>query len=261
MLVGSLFSGIGGFDLGLEWTGMEIAWQVENDPYCLKVLEKHWPDVPKFGDIKELDFEKLSPVDIVAGGDPCPSRSRARSNGPSKHPDLSGYFLAVAGRLRPQWVVRENVCAPDDVHFSAGLELLGYRTVIIRAEAASFTGQSRIRDFVIGCNQKKCFKKFISFFKNGPGTSQKKLDTRQVIACLTTHRTRYDSRDNYIWHAEEQKLRILDSEEREVFAGFPCGWTFGFSETTRARLLGNAVVPQVVYEIGRAIIIAEAMRG
>jgi DNA (cytosine-5)-methyltransferase 1 len=54
MKFGSLFAGIGGFDLGLERAGMECVWQVENDPYCNKVLEKHWPDVRRYGDVREV---------------------------------------------------------------------------------------------------------------------------------------------------------------------------------------------------------------
>lgn len=61
MKFGSLFSGIGGFDLGLERAGMECAWQVEIDDYCQRVLQKHWPDVAKWDDIKTLDS------DIVGG--------------------------------------------------------------------------------------------------------------------------------------------------------------------------------------------------
>jgi DNA (cytosine-5)-methyltransferase 1 len=71
MRVGSLFSGIGGIDLGLERAGMEIAWQVEIDEFCRRVLEKHWPRVPKYGDIRALNPADLAPVDLVAGGFPC----------------------------------------------------------------------------------------------------------------------------------------------------------------------------------------------
>ena len=55
----SLFAGIGGFDLGLERAGMKCIGQVENDPYCIKVLEKHWPDVPRWGDIRDVTAETL----------------------------------------------------------------------------------------------------------------------------------------------------------------------------------------------------------
>ena len=70
MRFGSLFAGIGGMDLGLERAGMECAWQVEIDPYCQRVLKKHWPDVPKFGDIKDCGVSNLEPVDLICGGFP-----------------------------------------------------------------------------------------------------------------------------------------------------------------------------------------------
>ena len=71
MTVGSLFSGIGGFDLGLERAGMDIRWQVERDPWCQKILAKHWPDVPRYGDVTTLTGDELEPVDLICGGFPC----------------------------------------------------------------------------------------------------------------------------------------------------------------------------------------------
>lgn len=65
---GSLFSGIGGLDIGLESTGMVCRWQVENNDYCIKVLEKHWPNTKRYGDIYELDKRTLESVDLVCGG-------------------------------------------------------------------------------------------------------------------------------------------------------------------------------------------------
>ena len=69
MRVGSLFSGIGGIDLGLERAGFDIAWQCELDDYCCRVLDRHWPGLPRYRDIRELG-DQLPPVDMLAGGFP-----------------------------------------------------------------------------------------------------------------------------------------------------------------------------------------------
>jgi len=257
-----IFSGIGGMSLGMEKAGMKTIAFCEIGKMQQEILKRNWPGIPIFNDIreiKEIDANIISKPDIIAGGDPCPIRSRARSNGASKHPDLSGYFLALVGKLRPKWVVRENVLASDDFHFASALEFLGYRTVIVRTDAATITGQSRQRDFIIGCSEETgpSFQRFIQNFQHGSGTYKTRLDTRPVIPALTTHRTRYDSRDCYIWE-EKRGLRILDSEEREAFAGFPKEWLTGLSEAACAKLFGNSIVPKVAYIIGKAIMESES---
>ena len=68
---GSLFAGVGGADLGFEAAGMECSWQVENDPACQQVLQYHWPNVPRFGDISEVNGADLPPVDVIVYGFPC----------------------------------------------------------------------------------------------------------------------------------------------------------------------------------------------
>jgi site-specific DNA-cytosine methylase len=255
MKVLDLFSGIGGFSLGLERAGMETVAFCEHGKIQRQILSRHWPNTTIFRDatnVREI-ISEVEPVDLIAGGDPCPIRSRARSNGASKHPDLSGYFLAMVGQIGPGWVVRENVPAPDSKDFIAALEALGYRAVIIRSDAATFTGQSRQRDFIVGASESAwhSFDGFLSKFEDGPGPYTTRLGTRQVAPALTTHRTRYDSRDCYIW--EGGRLRILDGEEREAFAGFPPGWLAGLSEAACATVCGNAAVPANVAAIGRAI--------
>lgn len=260
MKVLDLFSGIGGFSLGLERAGMSTVAFCEKGTIQRQILNRHWPHVKVYDDVRETAtiYEELRCVDVIAGGDPCPIRSRARSNGDSRHPDLSGYFLALVGWLRPRWVVRENVPAPDAKDFTTALEALGYRTIIVRADAAAFTGQSRQRDFIIGAGESAwhCFDSFTKNFEDGPGAYTTRLGTRQIIPALTTHRTRYDSRDCYIWE-DGRGLRILDCEEREAFAGFPAGWLAGLSEAACATVCGNAVVPAVPEMFGRAIKAAE----
>jgi DNA (cytosine-5)-methyltransferase 1 len=259
MTVGSLFSGIGGFDLGLERAGMVIQWQVENNAACRQVLFCRWPYVPHYEDIREFVELDVSAVNVICGGDPCSVHSRARSNGPSAHPDLAGFFLSVVGRLRPQWVVRENVLAPTVAWFDAALNALGYGTIVVRLDAAMATCQSRKRDFIVGCRQatRARVAEVFADAEDGPGPSASRLETRPVAPCLTTHRTRYDSRDCYIFEPK-RGLRILDGDERDALAGLPEGWTAGFSEATRARMCGNAVPPVLAEWLGRRIVAVEA---
>lgn len=110
MRVGSLFSGIGGLDLGLERAGMEIAWQVESDPFCQDVLQRHWPGVRKFGDIREIGAHELDPVDLVCGGFPCqPVSCAGRRKGAEDKRWLWPEFHTIICRLEPRWVLAENV--------------------------------------------------------------------------------------------------------------------------------------------------------
>lgn len=66
--VGSLFSWVGGLDLGLERAGFDVRWQSEIDPYACSVLAQHWPDVPNLGDVKLIDWTEVPRVDVIAGG-------------------------------------------------------------------------------------------------------------------------------------------------------------------------------------------------
>lgn len=252
---GSICSGIGGMDLGFTNAGFESAWQIEIGKTQQKVLRRHFPGVPLYNDLTKFTDYDLAPVQLICGGDPCPKHSHARSNGDSVHPDLSGYFLALVGRLRPEWVVRENVPAPTVSDFDACLAALGYGTVVIRMDAASVTGQSRQRDYVVGQYQasRQSLRQLFSECSDGPGTYTTRLGTRPIIPALTAHRTRYDSRDCYVWE-EGTGLRILDGDERDAFAGFKPGWTAGLSEAARATTCGNSAVPALSEYLGRIIL-------
>ena len=77
MKVGSLFTGIGGFDLGLERAGIEVAWQCEIDPHARAVLAKHWAGVPCYDDVRRLSVAHVEFVDIISFGSPCQDLSVA----------------------------------------------------------------------------------------------------------------------------------------------------------------------------------------
>lgn len=109
---GSLFSGVGGFDLGFSRAGLVCRWQVEVSEFCRRVLARHWPDVPRHEDVRDFppaqsvaaDFA----VDVICGGDPCQENSRARVSAGTVAPSLGGEFVRIVGQLKPRFVVREN---------------------------------------------------------------------------------------------------------------------------------------------------------
>lgn len=112
MRIGSLFSGIGGLELGLEWAGLgHVVWQVEKDEYCRAVLEKHWPGVERFEDVCTVGKSNLSPVDLICGGFPCQDVSGA-GKGAGLAGERSGLwreYARIVSELRPEWVLVENV--------------------------------------------------------------------------------------------------------------------------------------------------------
>ncbi len=112
---GSLFSGIGGLDLGLERAGMHCAWQVEIDDHATKVLEKHWPHVTRFRDVRHVGKHNLTFVDVLAGGFPCQNISLANTTGPigidAPQSGLWAEFFRIICELQPRYVLVENVSA------------------------------------------------------------------------------------------------------------------------------------------------------
>lgn len=113
MSIGSLFSGIGGLELGLERAGLgSVVWQAESNPYCQRVLAKHWPEARLYGDVKDINTEATR-TEIICGGFPCQDisvASRGRGGGiEGQHSGLWREIPRVADALRPQWIVVENV--------------------------------------------------------------------------------------------------------------------------------------------------------
>ena len=139
MRVLDLFSGIGGFSLGLQRAGMQTVAFCEIDPFCRQVLQKRWPEVPIFEDIFKLTKAELvkagvmgdaKPIDIICGGFPCqPFSVAGKQRGKRDDRYLWPEMLRVISEVRPRWIVCENVpgiikLALDDV--LSDLESLGY---------------------------------------------------------------------------------------------------------------------------------------
>lgn len=135
MTIGSLFSGIGGLELGLEWAGLgPVAWQVESDARCRRVLARHWPAADRsVEDVRDAGAATLAPVEIVAGGFPCQDVSAA-GRGAGLDGARSGLwweFRRVVDELGPRVVVVENVASGARRWLCAvrsSLHELGYRT-------------------------------------------------------------------------------------------------------------------------------------
>jgi DNA (cytosine-5)-methyltransferase 1 len=155
MKVLDLFSGIGGFSLGLEWAGMSTKAMCEKDPYCRKVLSKHWPGLKIHEDIRDLDGkEYANSIDVVAGGFPCqPFSVAGERKGKLDDRHLWPEMFRVIKESKPRWVLGENVfgfinMALDDVQSDLESEHYEVRKFVLPAVAVD-ARHRRDRCFVI----------------------------------------------------------------------------------------------------------------
>lgn len=243
---GSLFSGVGGLDLGLEQAGLKCTFQVENDKHCLTILNRHWPNVPK---------NEIRPSMGLVGGDPCPIRTHLGKAIGTTKPDLSGYFLAMVARCKPRWVLRENVPAPDVVDFAAALDMLGYTTLVMFMDSAAFTGCRRLREFVVGFDRSESYERFkrLAYSKANKRLSQADSQEKTSLRCITCRSRGLYSTDYDYLYQEGKGIRLYTLAERGLIQGLPPGWTGGIPNSARERGLGNAVTVPVAKWIGARI--------
>ncbi len=156
----SLFSGIGGFDAGFDLASMECVAQVEANSQCREVLAKHWPNVPRYEDVRNVGRHNLPPVDLICGGFPCQDLSVAgqRRGLDGERSGLWFEFHRILRELRPRWVVIENVPGllssnrgRDFRIIIDGLVELGYGVAWRVLDAQYFgVAQRRKRVFIVG---------------------------------------------------------------------------------------------------------------
>ncbi len=179
MTHGSLFAGIGGFDLGFERAGITTTWMVENDPFCQGILRKHFPRAKLYGDIEEVDPTDLAQVDIISAGFPCEDVSVAGKRKGLKGDRSRLFFEArrIIEALRPPWVVLENVPGllssdkgRDFALVLGSLAELGYG-VSWRILDSQFFGvpQRRRRVFIVGCLGRLCPPEILFDSQSGQG--------------------------------------------------------------------------------------------
>lgn len=156
MRIGSLFSGIGGLELGLEWAELgETVWQVEQDEWCRSVLARRWRNAEQHQDICSLASGWLPDVDLICGGFPCQDVSSAgtRAGLAGKRSGLWRHYARIVKAKRPEWVVVENVASGATRwvdHVVRDLAELGYASLPVPVRADSLGAPyPRARIFIV----------------------------------------------------------------------------------------------------------------
>lgn len=253
-----LFSGIGGFSLGLERAGpfRTVAF-CEREPFCQAVLKKHWPSIPIYDDVRTIPTDRLGRIDLICGGFPCQPWSVAgQRRGAEDDRDLWPFMASLIEKLRPRWVIGENVRGfinePLGLKRSlSDLESIGYQTTPFVIPACAVDAKHR-RDRV-----------WIIAHPNSNSESDGSINegtrSRELVPDATSTRlerterekfkgerkgfasSSYSEQSNW-WQSEPAVGRVANGIPRRV---------------DRLKSLGNAVVPQVVEQIGKAILTGE----
>ena len=277
MKVLDLFSGIGGFSLGLERAGMSTVAMCEKDPYCRKILAKHWPDLTIHEDIRNLDGKRYrNSIDLVCGGFPCqPFSVAGKRKGTNDDRHLWPEMLRVIKESRPRWVIGENVfgfinMALDDVQADLEREHYEVRKFVLPAVAVDAKHR---RDRIIliaysnspavwdrterqaqGRDNLQAGRKTIT---PNDGTAQSLADTQsERVQGLRSGREQEP-------HAHErQELPMCESQRPRpaYWEAEPCVGRVADgvpNRVDRIRGLGNAVVPQLIQAIGELVIEAD----
>ena len=257
---GSLFSGIGGFDLAAEWMGWENVFHCEWNEFGQRVLKHYWPNAESFNDITKTDFTKYAnSIDILTGGFPCQPYSMAGKRlGKNDERHLWPEMCRAIREIAPRWVVGENVFGLTN--WNGGLV---FEEVCIDLEASGY----QIQPFIIpACGKNAPHRRErVWFIANAIDNGNKRGSSKIQIE---SERERV-SKWNNLQQSKKPNNTRSSLETPNKWEKFPtqpalCGGNDGISRAMdgitfpkwRAESIkayGNAVVPQVVYQIFKAI--------
>lgn len=220
MTLGSIFTGIGAFDLGFERAGFSVQWQIEIDEYCRRSLERHFPNAERYADIR--DCRNLPRVDVVTGGLPCQpysSATRGRCKGTADTRNLWPEMRRIIQECKPAWVCIENVANFDRLaleQVASEMESDGYEVAPPLEIPACAVGQDhwRPRLWLLGYS----------------------------------HSNRESSRTVY---AETSGVQRRDCNSGRM------GAKNGIPKGVAMRLFGNALIPEIAQRIAESIKLAE----
>ena len=228
-----LFSGIGGFALAAKWAGFETVAFCEKEEFPRKVLEKNFPGVPIHRDIRYLDGSEYAGVELITGGYPCqPFSTAGHQKGVQDHRHLWPEMLRIIEQARPSWVVAENVSG----HITNGLD-----SVLHDLEGTGYTTRSVV-------------------IPAGAVGARHRRERCWIVAHRQSN-GRHEGWANKGWgregNAPRQEQRpgdvFSDIWELPLEAQF-CGGAHGIPDRVdRLTALGNAIVPQVAYQILRCL--------
>ena len=229
-----LFSGIGGFSLAAKWVwgeDHEIHSFVEIDPFCQKVLKKHWPNVPIHSDIKDYKHDGTT-IDLLTGGFPCqPFSKTGKLRGKEDDRYLWPAMLEQIQKIHPSWVIGENVVNITNMgleNMAFELENIGYKVALFNIPSCAIGSYHRRSRIWIIAN--------LNIIGMEVSVKKKVLG----IKTLQDGQTRISFQD------VEKRFNLFESRLCRSIYGIPDG-------VDRIRALGNAIVPQVVVPIMEVI--------
>lgn len=271
---GSLFSGIGGFDLAAETVGFENIFSCEIDDYCDKLLKQNFPNVKRYKDIYEFDAREYNGrIDIVSGGFPCqPFSVAGKRQGANDDRHLWPQMLRVIAEINPRWVVAENV--PGLLTISDGMV---FEQCCLDLEAEGY----KVQAFIIPAISKNAPHRRDRLWIIANSNSSRLQETRPELEAtrITRNDTRIIANSNGDGDIRFELQSGVISEFRQRWAcdeeNCNPDWSAHWYEVAtkfcrvddgvpnrvdRIKALGNAIVPQVAIEIFKAIKYAEGCK-